>query len=70
MDLGDLLYIFYIIGIDFYRYYYNKVTKQSKWQVPEELKVAELISFFVFYFKKSLSFSLSGHMFVCLPGGS
>lgn len=26
--------------IKFYRYYYNKITKESKWLIPEELKVS------------------------------
>ena len=37
------LSMFFIVTNDsemiFSRYYYNKVTKQSKWTLPEELKV-------------------------------
>lgn len=33
----------------FHRYYFNKVTKESKWTIPEELKVCN---------KLDLSFSL------------
>jgi hypothetical protein len=33
------------------RYYYNKVTKDSKWTIPEELKVCHkfFTSFFFFF---------------------
>lgn len=31
------------------RYYYNKVTKDSKWTIPEELKVChKFVTFFCF----------------------
>lgn len=32
--------IFFFLNLD--RYYYNKVTKQSKWKIPDELKVFSL----------------------------